>query len=162
MVRRPDPTKKIKDPAQRVLALRMSEICDIFSERFAVLDNVDRLSAKTGRAEDRGDRVRNNLRMLALGCAVKLGTDLGCSAHALHGRGDSAATEVAELSSLHYATTHEARMLFEALMEDGGEFGRWVAERYKALVEAATLDLAAARRPKSSRGPLRIRVTAPE
>lgn len=146
MAAKTDRVARIADPRQRVLARRIPEIQDLFCEHFAALPVPERLTAKPGKTARGEERLRNALRMLTLGCVVRLGLDLGCTTHALHGH-RSGYTEIAELAGLHYGTTCEAAALFGALIEDRGDLGKWAAGKYKALRRAALADLAATEKP---------------
>ena len=133
---------KITDPKQRIVAARLRELEDLFSAGYAALPPEARLTKQDGKAEEHSDRVRNHFRMFVVGAAVRLGLDLGCGTHDLHGHGEGR-TQVAELAALHYMTTRNARELFDALLEDKSEIGQFVAERYRQVLSGAQDELAA-------------------
>lgn len=139
---------RISDPAQRAVARRIGEILDIFSERFAALPPAERL-VDTGPAEDDAGRVRNLVRMMALGGVVRLGVDLGLSTLALHGLGKGR-TKVEELTGFHRTTVLNAMTLFNAILSDRGEFGLLVSRRYAAILKSAIAEVKATREDEAA------------
>lgn len=126
----------ISCPVQRVLASHLTEIEDLFSQHFAGLQPETRLERQEGSADSGAAKLRNLMRMPVVGCAVRLGLDLGLTTHALHGH-HAGYTEIVEMMPLHYHTTAKAVDLFDALVADRGEVGKMIATRYRAIRDAA-------------------------
>ena len=146
-------TAQITDPAQRVLAGKVSEVCDIFFAGFASLSPEERL-VDMGRAEDAAGKVRNTVRFLALGAVVHLGRELGIDMCDLHGqptketvpadrRQNCGSTQVPHLKGMHRNTCYNAQNSFVALIADKGDIGRLVEERFSLVLKAARDELAA-------------------
>lgn len=146
-------TAQITDPAQRVLAGKVSEVCDIFFAGFASLPPEERL-VDMGRAEDAAGKVRNTVRFLALGAVVHLGRELGIDMCDLHGqptkeavpadrRQNCGSTQVPHLKGMHRNTCYNAQNSFVALIADKGDIGRLVEERFSLVLKAAREELAA-------------------
>lgn len=168
MASKADKFTQIADPAQRVLAAKVSEICDIFFAGFAELEPEDRL-VDIGAAEDAAGRVRNLLRILALGAVVHLGRELGIPMCDLYGqptrnkpavkRGDTperhrastGGTEIAFLAKLHRNTCYNAQNNFMALLADTGEFAYLVEERFTKILAQAREELAALQECEAAR-----------
>lgn len=150
--KRVDRTAVIRDPVQRAVAVRVGEVLDIFSERFAAIKPPEsRLVAVPGAADAPG-RVRNMVRPLAIGVLVKLLLDLGCPRSQVHGWADlCGATEIVELGPLHPHSVMQCRDTVAALIEDRGEFGQMVAARYDRLLSACRRDAAAFAREMEAR-----------
>ncbi len=85
------------------------------------------------------ERVRNLMRMPALGCAIRLGLELGLKHHALHGH-HAGYTEILELADLHHNTIQKARLVFDALIADKGAVGKFVRGQWTALLSRAKAD----------------------
>ena len=136
-----DRITKIADPRQRALAARVGEVCDLFSEHFIALAPADRL-VDAGRAEDDAGRLRNLLRMLALGMVASIGRELGLAGHDLHGLGKGR-TEVVELRAFHHTTILNAMAIFGALVQDRGAFGRMIAGEYQRILRACQAEVEA-------------------
>lgn len=153
---------QITDPAQRVLAGKVSEVCDIFFAGFASLPPGERL-LDAGKAENDEGRVRNLFRILALGAVVHLGRELDISMCDLHGmpsraepskprkgkapdpdkaRANSGSTQVPHLIGLHRNTCYSAQAAFVALLADKGDVAYKVEERFKSILKAAKAELA--------------------
>lgn len=132
MARR-DRYAKIQDPRQRLLARRIGEVCDVFSEHFAGVAPGKRLVVASGRAgTDASATMRAAFRTLALGMTIALGRDvLGLPLECLHGL--AGRTEVDELRDLHRATVLLAERKFRALAADRGELGKLTAVRYRQI-----------------------------
>lgn len=135
----PSRISAIRCPVQRVLAAYLTTIEDLFTEHFAPVAPSHRFVRPAGDATTAPARVRAEMRMPALGCVVHLGLDLGLGTHALHGC-ESGYTEITELRLLHYQTTSKARELFQALIADRSEVGKFLARRYKEILAAARAD----------------------
>lgn len=140
---------QITDPAQRVLAGKVSEVCDIFFAGFASLPPEERL-LDAGRADGAEGRVRNMLRMLAVGAVVHLGRELGIAVCNLYGKTtrstegleNAGGTQVPFLVGLHRNTCYSAQAAFAALTSDRGDFGVLVEERFGRVLRAAREELA--------------------
>lgn len=154
-------TAQITDPAQRVLAGKVSEVCDIFFAGFASLPPEERL-VDMGRAEDAAGKVRNTVRFLALGAVVHLGRELGIDMCDLHGmptrdtvpadrRQNCGSTKVPHLKGMHRNTCYNAQNSFVALIADKGDIGRLVEERFSLVLKTAREELAALRAAQAER-----------
>lgn len=152
---------QISDPAQRVLAGKVSEVCDIFFAGFASLPPEERL-VDMGRAEDAAGKVRNTVRFLALGAVVHLGRELGIDMCDLHGqptkdtvpadrRQNCGSTQVPHLKGMHRNTCYNAQNSFVALIADKGDIGRLVDERFSLVLKAAREELAALQAAQAER-----------
>lgn len=150
---------QITDPAQRVLASKVGELCDIFFAGFAELDPEDRL-VDVGAATDYPGRVRNLLRILALGAVVHLGRELEIQMSDLYGqptrakpsklrgetternRANAGGTQVPFLRKHHRNTCYNAQSTFCALLADTGDFAYLVEKRFNKILKAAREELA--------------------
>ncbi len=131
------PESKVK---QRAVTRRVQACCDIFSSRLTLLPKGTRFHLREGREEDARDRVRNSMRVFALGCVASLGRELGLISVELYGKGKGR-TLIPELADLHNASVQHAIETFEALRRDKGEVGVAVAQRFALLVDEAKAEV---------------------
>lgn len=135
--RKTDRHARIKDPRQRVLAQHVGEICDLFSEHLSPLPPAKRLMY----GGEKSATWPSSARTLAIGAVVSMGRSLGLPMQLLFGQGSPAKkgggcgyTEIEELHGLHYTTILTACQRAEALMQDRGEVGLFVAKRYNQIL----------------------------
>lgn len=127
---------------QRAVAHRLQAIMDIFCEGLSRGPVGERLTAPD-KATTAAEVIRNLTRTLALGCAVRLGLDLGLYTTCLFGKGIRGRTEILDLAPFHGGSIGRALDNFDALRSDRGEIGRLVAERYAVLLRSAQEEVAA-------------------
>ena len=155
---------KISDPAQRILARALPDLCAIFGVHPA--DLVGRPASK-----DASELARGSVRQLALGAVATLGRALGLTWNALHARnpaadidastaspeekarlhnalrpGNMGCTEVRELRDAHRASLTNAAAQFAALTgldgsEVQGEIGELARVRYQSILRVALAEM---------------------
>jgi hypothetical protein len=128
---------------QRAVARRLPAIMDLFTEHMtgSGAPEGQRLIAPSEKATDGAGVLRNAMRTYALGCAVRLGLDLGLHTTALFGRGERGRTEILELRPFHGGSVMQALANFDALRADRGEIGRLVDARYSVLLRSAEAEV---------------------
>lgn len=126
---------------QRAVARRLQDIMDLFCEHLSRGEPGARFVSPAESATTGAEVVRNLTRTFALGCAVRLGLDLGLFTTELFGKGERGRTEILDLACFHGGSVARALENFDALRQDRGEFGRMVAERYAVLLKSAQAEV---------------------
>lgn len=127
--------RAIRDPKHRALADAIPKICDLWGVRVDVLAAED-LSKTPASAN------QNSLRMLALGCVIQLGVDLGMSWNELHNNPASGRSEVLDLP-VHAFTIRSAHDRWTALQSLDGAVPEMVRARFSDIRIRAMSALAA-------------------